>query len=183
MLTVKIIKSTFPLLDNIACREMEHSKRGKCTYSILNSLSLTCFEKVVLCWIAEPEKNSSSPSTTRRPLKFLELLENLWLQLKRSLHILLFKDWADKPTANYSGSEDIYKHCEDFPYEHSRASRSNAGYWAHWALADTSSGNGFCFNSSFYPAKQICPWHWDNYQDLVNFIVIILWSVKYCCFL
>lgn len=157
MFTVKIIKSTFPLLDNIACREMEHSKRGKCTYSILNSLSLTCFEKVVLCWIAEPEKNSSSPSTTRRPLKFLELLENLWLQLKRSLHILLFKDWADKPTVNYSGSEDIYKHCEDFPYEHSRASRSNTGYWDHWALVGTSSWKWLLFQQLILPSQTDLP--------------------------
>lgn len=157
MFTVKIIKSTFPLLDNIACREMEHSKRGKCTYSILNSLSLMCFEKVALCWIAEPEKNSSSPLTARRPLKFLKLLQNLWLQLKRSLHILLVKGWADKPTANYSGSEDIYKHCEDFPYKHSRAPRSNTGYWAYWALAGTSSWKQLLFQQLILPSQTDLP--------------------------
>jgi len=46
MFTVEIIKSAFPLLDDVACREMEHLKRSKCMYSSLNSLLLTGSEKV-----------------------------------------------------------------------------------------------------------------------------------------
>lgn len=89
MFTVEIIKSAFPLLDNIACREMEHSKRSKCTYSSLNSLSLTSSEKVAPYWIAEPDKKYGSPPISRRPLKFPELFQNAQSQLKRSLCVLL----------------------------------------------------------------------------------------------
>lgn len=73
MFTVEIIKGPFPLLDNITCREMEHSKRSKCTCSSLNSLSLTGSEKVAHCCRAEPDKTYGSLLISRRPLKYLEL--------------------------------------------------------------------------------------------------------------
>lgn len=76
MFTVEIIKKSFSLVGQYYLQREEHSKRSKCTYSSLNSLSLTGSENVVHCCIAEPDKTYGSLLISRRPLKYLELFQN-----------------------------------------------------------------------------------------------------------